>query len=169
MRRRAVIVATTLLIAVPAVAQATRDDAGAHRATERHRDHQRVPSARLQTWGSGTMRVAGRMVVNGFIPVRGTVVVRDRAGDATVHLAGSRVRVGRGRQVRIPRARGILFVTGRNVAVTVTGRSLSFSVAGNGRARLSGRGVYILDARAPRPWDGRWVAVAPGRAVAPRR
>jgi hypothetical protein len=159
----------TLLAAVPAVAQATHADPGALRATSRPHADQRVPSARLQTWGTGTMRVVGRMVVNGSIPIRGTVIVVDRAGDATVHLAGNRVAVGRGRRVRIRHASGILFVTGSNVAVTVTGRSLSFSVAGNGRARFSGRGLYILNARAPHAWDGRWVAVVPTRRRAHRR
>jgi hypothetical protein len=168
MRRRIAIVAVALLASAPALGQAAHADGAAPRAHRLHAD-QRVPSARLQAWGSGTMRVVGRMVVNGSIPLRGTVVVVDRAGDATVHLAGDRVRVPRGRHVRIRRATGILFVTGSDVTVTVTGRSLSFSVAGNGRARLRGRGAYILNARAPHAWDGRWVAVAPTRPRPHRR
>ena len=91
------------------------------------------------------MTVTGRMSVNGSILDRGSIVITDRAGDAQAHLAGvdadlqPRPRPG-------ARASGILYVTGSAVTVQVTSSRMSFSIAGNGRARLLGSGTYRLNA-----------------------
>ena len=66
------------------------------------------------------------------------IVVIDRAGDARAHLAGVPLTFTRGR-AQARRASGILFVTGSSVTVQVTSSRISFSIAGNGRARFLGR------------------------------
>ena len=72
------------------------------------------------------MTVAGRLSVNGQIPERGVVVIRDREGDARAFLAGEPLELKRGERTRVRRASGVLYVTGSRVTVTVIGRELSF-------------------------------------------
>ncbi|MGD9573461.1 MAG: hypothetical protein AB7V62_16400 [Thermoleophilia bacterium] len=146
MIRRALVIAVTLMLVLPVLAQAGP-------ATGKRSDA-RVPSAQLQAAGSGAITVEGRMVVNGTIPDRGQVVVIDRRGDAKAYLAGQPLAFRRGR-ASIRRASGILFVTGSNVSVQVLGVDLSFSIAGNGRARLSGTGVYRLNSDPEQTWGRR--------------
>ena len=90
----------------------------------------------------------------GTIPEWGSVVILDRAGDAQAHLAGQPLQFSRARVrvVRVRRAAGLLFVNGSNVTVTVLGVDLSFSIAGNGRARLLGTGVYRLNSDPEKSW-----------------
>jgi hypothetical protein len=158
--RRALMVAVALMLVVPAFAEGT--------TARTHRGADRVPSAQLQAAGSGVMTVAGRMVVNGTIPERGSVVVIDRAGDAKVHLAGEPQEFFHGR-VRVRRASGILFVTGSDVTVQVLGIDLTFSVAGNGRARLLGSGSYQLNSGPEKRWSRAWIRVAPSSSAERRR
>ncbi len=139
MIRRALTIVVALMLLVPALAEAKN----AHSK----RMGNRVPSAQLAASGSGAMTVAGRMSVYGAIPEWGSLVVLDRAGDAEAHLAGQPLQFSRGR-VRVSRVRqaaGLLFVKGSNLTVTVLGVDLSFSIAGNGRAKLLGTGVYRLN------------------------
>ncbi len=155
MFRRALAIAVVVLLVVPVLAQALGKGS-------RHLDG-RVPSAQVQTAGSGTITFSGRMVVNGTIPERGTVRIRDRAGDATAHLSGEELRFRRGR-VNVRRASGILFVTGSKVEVVVLGGGLTFAAAGNGRARFRGTGTYRLNADRERAWSSRWVRVEPAKS-----
>ena len=156
MIRRAVTFAVAMMLVIPVLAEA-RTPGGP-----------RVPSAQLQAWGSGAMTVTGRMVVTGTIPQRGTVVVIDRRGDATAYLAGEALDFRRGRAV-VRRAEGILFVTGGNVSVQVLGVDLSFSIAGNGRARLSGSGTYRLNGGPERGWGRGTINVSPTSSAERRR
>ena len=78
--RRALVAAVALMLIVPALAPAKSPNV--------QRADDRAPSARVQTTGSGLITVSGRLSVNGLIPERGIVVVRDRRGDARAHLAG---------------------------------------------------------------------------------
>lgn len=158
--RRALMVAVALMLVVPALAGAMIPHA--------QRADDRVPSAQLQTTGSGAMTIVGRMVVNGTIPERGSVVVIDRGGDATVHLAGVPQDFTRGR-VRVRQASGILFVTGSNVSVQILGVNLTFSVAGNGRAQLLGSGTYRLNSGPEKSWTRAWIKVAPSSSAERRR
>lgn len=153
MNRRAAIAAVILALALPVVA---------HGASEHSKrgEGPRVPSAQLQVTGSGAMTVTGRMVVNGSIPSRGRVTLIDRAGDAKAYLAGTRLEFRRGR-LTVRRASGILYVTGSGVSVQVRGVHLSFSVAGNGVARLAGSGRYRLNAGPVRAWSGDVIRVSP--------
>ncbi len=155
MFRRALAIAVVALLVVPVLAQARGNGS-------RHLDG-RVPSAQVQTAGSGAITFAGRMVVNGTIPDRGAVRIRDRAGDATAHLGGEELRFRRGR-VSVRGASGILFVTGSNVEVVILGGDLAFAAAGNGRARFRGTGTYRLNADREKAWPSRWVRVAPARS-----
>ena len=158
--RRALMIAVALMLVVPSFAEATTARA--------QRENDRVPSAQLQATGSGAITISGRMVVNGTIPGRGSVVVIDRAGDARVHLAGVPREFSRGR-VRVRQASGILFVTGSRVLVQVLGVDLTFSVAGNGRALLLGTGTYRLNSGPEMSWSGGWIRVAPSSAERRRK
>lgn len=151
MTRRVLIAVLALALVVPALASATP-------GTQRPDD--RVPSAQLQATGGGAMTVTGRMAVNGSIMDRGAIVITDRAGDAQAHLAGVALTFSRGR-VQVRRASGILFVTGSAVTVQVTSSRISFSIAGNGRARLLGSGTYRLNSDPEKSWTRAWIQVAP--------
>ncbi len=152
MIRRALVIAVALMLVLPVLAQAAP-------GTGKRADA-RVPSAQLQASGSGSITVDGRMVVNGTIPDRGQVVVIDRRGDAKAYLAGQPLVFKRGR-ASVRRAGGILFVTGSNVSVQVLGVDLSFSIAGNGQARLVGTGVYRLNSDPEKVWGRAVIKVSP--------
>jgi hypothetical protein len=138
------------MLVVPALATADR---GTLRADDR------VPSAQVQATGGGSMTVTGRMAINGSLE-RGSIVVTDRAGDARAHLAGVPLAFNRGR-AQARRASGILFVTGSNVTVQVNSSRISFSIAGNGRARFLGTGTYRLNSDPEKSWSRAWIKVAP--------
>lgn len=153
MIRRALATVVALMLVVPVLAEA--------RPASGKRAGDRVPSAQLQASGSGSMTIAGRMAITGAIPGRGTVVVIDRAGDAQARLAGDPIRLSRKRATRVRNASGILLVTGSNVSVQIVGVDLAFSIAGNGRARLRGSGVYRLNSGAARGWPRAMIKVEP--------
>jgi hypothetical protein len=135
---------------VPALAVADRDG---------RRGERRVPSAQVQATGEGRMIVTGRMAINGSLE-RATIVVIDRGRDARAHLAGQPLTFKRGR-AKARRASGILFVTGSRVTVRVISSRISFSIAGNGRARFLGTGTYRLNSDEEKSWTRAWVKVAP--------
>ncbi len=161
--RRALIVAVALMLLVPVLAEA--------KTAHSKRVGGRVPSAQLAATGSGAMTIVGRMTVYGTIPERGSVVVLDRAGDAKAHLAGAPLQFSRGRvrAVRVQQAAGILIVKGSNVTVTILGVDLSFSIAGNGRARLLGSGVYTLNSDPEKSWARGWFNVEPSSSSSSER
>lgn len=159
--RRALVAAVALMLIVPALASASSPNA--------QRADDRAPSARVQTAGSGLITVSGRLTVNGLIPDRGVVVVKDRKGDAKAHLAGEPLDLDRGGRARVRRASGILYVTGSNVSVTVIGEDLSFSIAGNGRALFAGSGVFRLNSEPEARWSGEWLRIAPTSSEETRR
>jgi hypothetical protein len=161
--RRALTIVIVLMLLVPALAEAKN--------ALSKRTGNRVPSAQLAATGSGAMTVVGRMSVYGTIPEWGSVVILDRAGDAEAHLAGQPQQFSRGRVrvVRVRQAAGLLFVKGSNLTVTVLGVDLSFSVAGNGRAKLLGTGVYRLNSDPEKSWARTWFAVAPPSSASARR
>ncbi len=154
--RRALILALAITLLVPALASAARGGS---------RGGDRAPSAQLQATGGGSMAVTGRMAINGSVE-RGVVVVTDRGGDARAHLAGVPLTFNRGR-ARARRASGILFVTGSNVTVQVRSSRISFSIAGNGRARFLGSGTYRLNSDSEKSWSRTWIRVA--RSPSPQR
>jgi hypothetical protein len=158
--RRALVAAVALMLIVPVLASAQPN---VQRADDR------APSARVQATGSGMITVAGRLTVNGLIPDRGVVVVKDRRGDARAHLAGVPLELERGGRIRVRRASGILYVTGSSVTVTIIGDDLSFSIAGNGRARFAGSGVFQIDSEPESQWSGEWVRIAPSSPAETRR
>lgn len=151
--RRALVAAVALALVLPALAAA--------RPSTGQTALDRVPSAQVQSSGSGTMLIVGRLALNGSIPGRGTVVMTDRAGDARVRLAGAPVPFDRRGRARVKRASGILFVTGSDITVQITGAGLTFSIAGNGRARFLGTGVYQLNSNPPAAWTRAWVRLVP--------
>lgn len=161
MFRRALAFAVAVMLFVPVLAQA--------RETGPRLLDGRIPSAQVQTTGSGAITFAGRMVVNGTIPERGSVQITDRAGDATAHLGGEALKFNRRGKISVRRASGILFVTGSNVQVVVQGGGLTFAAAGNGRARFLGTGTYQLNSGPPTAWTPAWIRIAPSSTSARRR
>lgn len=157
MIRRALLVALALMLLVPVLAEATMTP------LRREGGGDRVPSAQLWAKGSGAMTFAGRLSVTGYIPARGLVTVTDRSGDARVYLAGSPQVFVDGR-LRVRPAAGVLFVKGSDVSVQVVGVDLKFSVAGNGRAKLQGSGVFQLNSGKERSWSGSWISITPSSA-----
>lgn len=163
MVRRALMAALALMLLVPVIAEA--------KTPLRKQEPGRVPSARLEVHGTGGMTVVGRMSVNGTIPGKGSVVVMDRAGDAKAYVAGAPQAFTRGR-VRVARVRqasGILYITGSNVTVQITGADLEFAIAGYGRALLSGTGVYSLNDGPEVTWSRVWIRLAPPASSQRRR
>jgi hypothetical protein len=158
--RRALAVAVAVMLVVPVAASARK-------APPRQLDD-RVPSAQVQAAGSGSITIAGRMVVNGTIPGRGTVTIIDRKRDATAYLAGQQLQFNRRGKVTVRRASGILFVTGSNVQVQVLGAGLTFAAAGYGRARFLGSGTYRLNSGEEKAWSRGWITVAPERSSSRR-
>jgi hypothetical protein len=158
--RRALAIAVVLMLVVPVLA-------ASQTARQRVADG-RVPSAQVQATGSGAMTIIGRMVVNGTVPSRGSIAISDMAGDARAYFAGKPLRFRRGR-ASVSRASGILFVTGSNVQVQIAGNDLSFSIAGNGRARFLGTGTYRLNSGQEQSWSSAWIRVAPPSSPARRR
>ena len=161
MFRRTLAIAVAAMLVVPVLAEA--------RIAVAKRADDRVPSAQVQTTGTGSMTIIGRMVVNGTIPERGTVTIVDRSGDSTAHLAGNELKFNRRGRVSVRRASGILFVTGSNVQVQVQGADLTFAIAGNGRARFLGTGTYRLNSGEEKSWTSAWIKVAPSSSPTPRR
>ena len=155
-RRGWAAIAVAVLLLVPAIAAADGDEP-------------RVPSARVLAAGSGTIWVDGRMVVNGSLRSPGTVRIVDRAGDAVARISGAQVRFDRRGRAVVRRAAGILFVAGSRVYVILGGRDLVFAVAGNGRIRFRGRGIYRMNHGPVRTWDDSWLTVAPGAEQGRRR
>jgi hypothetical protein len=159
--RRTLAIAVVLMLVVPVLA-------AAQTARQRVADG-RVPSAQVQTTGSGAMTIIGRMVVNGTIPSRGSIAVWDITGDARAYLAGKPLRFNSRGRISVNRASGILFVTGSNIQVQITGSGLSFSIAGNGRARFLGTGTYRLNSGEEKGWTPAWIRIAPSSSPARRR
>ena len=157
MFRRALAIAVAIMLVVPVLAMAAP---GPLRLLDG-----RIPSAQVQTTGSGAITFAGRMVVNGTIPDRGAVQITDRAGDAEAHLGGEALEFNRRGRVSVRRASGILFVTGSDVKVQVQGTGLSFAAAGNGRARFLGNGTYRLNSDEEKAWTPSWIRIAPSQSA----
>ena len=154
MIRRALLLALALMLLVPIFAEATMTP------LRREGGGDRVPSARLSADGSGAMAIMGRMSVYGNIPGRGLVTVVDRDGGAAVYLSGVKQEFVDGR-LRIRPASGKLWVQGSNVSVQIVGVDFEFSVAGVGRAKLQGSGVYTLNSGKEKRWSAAWINVTP--------
>jgi hypothetical protein len=161
MMRRALVavVALALALSAPALASAARSGGSSDRA----------PSAQVQAAGSGTMTISGRLTITGTIPEHGTVVVTVRGRDGRAYLAGEPLDLDRRGTARVKRASGILFVTGSRVTVRIAGSGLTFSIAGNGRARFAGSGVYQLNGDPQQSWSKSWVRIAPSSSTERRR
>ncbi|MGD9695857.1 MAG: hypothetical protein AB7V42_09385 [Thermoleophilia bacterium] len=150
MVRRAVALVVLVILALPALCAAA--------ATE---PTPRVPSAQLQADGSGTITITGRFTVNGTLAERSTIDIVDRARDAKAVLGGVPIALDRRGRAKVRRAQGILIVTGSNFQVTINGKNLNFSVAGNGRGRLIGKGSYRLNGGSPLAWGRSWIRISP--------
>lgn len=127
--------------------------------------HQAAPagSARLLLSGSGRVVIAGRLAASGNFAARSTVLVIDRAGDASLVVAGVAAPFRRGRAT-VRRAQGIVWVAGSDLTVQVTGRNVDLAAAGVGRTRLTGKGTYRLNTTRTRAWPRAWVRLIPEQA-----
>lgn len=127
--------------------------------------HQSDPagSARLLLTGRGKVVIAGRLAVSGNLATRSTLVVVDRAGDASVVVAGVAAPIKRGR-VTVRRAHGIVWAAGSDLTLQITGKAIDLAAAGAGRARLTGKGTYRLNTARTRAWPRSWVKMVPEEA-----
>ena len=106
------------------------------------------------------MRAAGNMLTYGVLRGRSRLVVVDRRGDAAITINGTarkgrRKRGSRTRILRTTITNGRIFVRGRRVTVKVRSPKLDISIAGWGRARLRGTGVFSLNEGNRRAWSTR--------------
>jgi len=108
--------------------------------------------------GRGSVAASGRIVAWGLVEAPARVDVAGGRG-VTVRVTlrtghgGRRVVTRRGRHVRVPRGIARVFLNGDPIRVTVSGRRVALSIAGDGAVRLRGLGGYDLDGEGWRPWD----------------
>lgn len=118
--------------------------------------------------GTGAVTVQGKLRVFGTID--GTVVIRDRAGDAVVKIGGIRQKPKRAmvrgqRQIvyRFKNVDGAFFVKGRNIKIELraTDETLSMSAFGRGEiTRLTGEGTYHLNGGDELEWTSAILPIA---------
>jgi hypothetical protein len=168
---RSLIAAIAAIAAFAVAAPAALAQAGAPGAG----GGERGPSGLLHATGSGHAVVVGRVTLSGNLPRRSVLRVIDRAGDASVHVAGVRVPL-RKRRALLRRASGIVFASGSDVTLHLTGTGMDLSAAGVGRATLRGTGRYRLNLAAERAWPQGAIRLAqpqshrsPSRSGAPPR
>ncbi len=104
--------------------------------------------------GTGTVAAQGNMTA-AFGKIKGSIVVRDRVGEAVVKVRGvaqtPRLVTSDGRTIRvftIPRAKGTFFIKGANVRITLASgaNAISVTMIGRGKVtRLSGDGTYSVN------------------------
>ena len=117
--------------------------------------------------GTGTVIAQGKLRVFGTID--GTVVIRDRSGDAVVKIGGIRQQPKRAmlrgqRQIvyRFKNVDGAFFVRGRNIKIELraTGETLSMTAFGRGEVtRLTGEGTYHLNGGGELDWTSALVPI----------
>lgn len=120
----------------------------------------RTTSARLEVDGAGTVALRGRFVVFGVLAGGSLLVVTDRAGDGKLTVDGEPVALRKRKAKRI-RARGRIYITGRNVVIKAQSKDLTLSVAGRGYALLRGVGVFRLNDGPSFEWDRRAIRIHP--------
>jgi hypothetical protein len=112
---------------------------------------------RLAADGRGVARLTGLGFATGLVRA-GSIVVRDRAGDAYVKIGGREVaanrRVRRGIQRITVRGTQRFVVYGSDVVLAVRGRRVALSAAGRYRVQLVGRGSARIDEGPRLGWDG---------------
>jgi hypothetical protein len=118
--------------------------------------------------GTGTLVAQGKLRVFGEID--GTVIVRDRAGDAVVRLGGIRQKpkavVSGDRTIRVYTLRKVddaFYAKGDNIRVELRAPDGNVSMSAFGRGtvtRLEGEGTYHLNGGEEQSWSSAIVPVA---------
>lgn len=147
-----------LLIATMAAAFLAAEATGAAQDED---ETPRTTSARLELDGRGTALLRGRFVVFGILPRPAFVVIVDRAGDGRATVDGDRVALRRGKARKIRRAKGRIYLEGRNIVVSVRSSSILLSVAGLGWSSLRGTGSFRLNDGESFAWDGKPIRIHP--------
>ncbi|MFP5452377.1 MAG: hypothetical protein ACLGG9_11615 [Thermoleophilia bacterium] len=125
---------------------------------------ERQASGQIQLSGGGLVNLTGRLAISANLPSRGVLRLIDRAGDASVHVAGRPVRFNRNRRAAVRGARGIVFASGSDLVFLVTGGRIELSAAGIGRAALRGSGRVRVNLGRERAWPRGAIILAPGAA-----
>jgi hypothetical protein len=159
-----VVTAAALAVGGGAMAQAATPPplATAHAA-------ERQASGQIELSGGGLVNLTGRFAISANLPSRGVLRLVDRAGDASVHVAGRQVRFNRNRRAVVRGASGIVFASGSNLVFQVTGGRIELSAAGIGRAALRGSGRVRVNLGPERAWPRSVITLAPGADRAPQR
>lgn len=152
---------TKALITAVLAAVALSLFAGSAVAQEREETTPRTTSARLEVDGAGIVALRGRFVVFGVLSSRSLLVVTDRAGGGKLSVDGESVPLRKRKAKRIRRAQGRIYITGRNVVITVRSKDVTLSVAGRGRALLRGKGVLRLNDGPSFEWDRKPIRIHP--------
>lgn len=103
--------------------------------------------------GSAGIRGAGDVSLSG----NGTLLVIDRAGDATILVQGDGFRVERGSRILYRGFNGTATVSGSDFSVGLRGTGIELEATGTGAVRLIGTGTYTINGA-----TGEWL---PGEGV----
>lgn len=129
-----------------------------------HALNERQASGQIELAGGGQVTLQGRLAVSANLPSRAVLRLIDRAGDASVHLAGKPVGFNRNRRALVRGASGIVFASGSDLTLQVTGARIELSAAGIGRATLRGAGRVRVNLGPERAWPRGVIKLAPGPA-----
>lgn len=144
---------TALLWSAGAAAASAQDN------SEGDDDRSRTPSGQVQLAGNGTISVVGRLTITANLPRRSLVRIVGRDGDASVRIAGRPVPLRGGRGA--VRSSGIVFASGTDVVIMVTGPRVSLSAAGLGRVAVRGFGRMSINQGPVRRWTRGAIQLAP--------
>lgn len=125
-RKLAILAVTLLLLALPAMALA---QTGQGTGTV-HAEGDGIACLRGQGW----VRISGS----------GTLVIRDRAGDAEIQVSGHGNHVERGQGLVYRGWNGEAYVRGSAITVAVRGTDIRLEAAGTGVVYLRGQGRYTF-------------------------
>lgn len=139
MRKNMVILAVVaVLLALPAVALAQTGQG----------------TGTVHAEGDGTAYLRGEGWVR--ISGNGTLVIRDRAGDAEIQVSGHGSHAGRGQGLVYRGWNGEAYVRGSAITVAVRGTDIRLEAAGTGVVYLRGQGWYTFGGE-QRAWTAQGV------------
>jgi hypothetical protein len=131
--------------------------------------HERQLSGQLQLDGAGLITLTGRLAISANLRSPAVLRLVDRAGDASVYVAGRPLRFNRHRRALVRPARGIIFASGSNLTLQVSGGRVEMSAAGVGRALLRGKGDVRVNLGPPRVWPRGAINLRPVAPPRPRK
>jgi len=120
-----------------------------------------VPQGILGASGSGVFVLDGDAAVLGVVRGPAVILLQDRAGDASLRVAGRVVRPTRTRagspfvtvrRIKLGSVRRRFLVSGSNMRLRVESADMTVNASGRFRVRLTGQGSYTVDDGSPQAW-----------------